>query len=292
MLLVKNIFENIFETVDSDTEVEVITGYSSGKFIEFFINCFKDVRLEVFIGMSQQGISESDHLAYKRLMLENPKVRIYYQVKGSPTHIKMIKVIKGNISKAYVGSSNFSFDGMFKHNELMTTIDEKTEDLFNKQKLRSVLVDSEEAKQVVFQEELPVADTEVCDFERHDNVLASRKKQFIHKRLLLRRDGKYFSIFQIPLKALAKYDISNRVQLSIKLPIGFATDKYFPFGKKFFVFFEGQILKCSIGGKFSSELHVESGGEFILEDRLYSDKSVLVFERFNENEYSLSFSNQ
>ena len=290
MLLVKDIFEKIFNEVDSSSEIKVITGYSSNKFVNYFMNCFKEAKLELYIGMSQQGILENDHLAYNNLMSRNPNVKIYYQIKDVPTHIKLIEIFESSVSRTYVGSANFSFDGLFKHNELMVLTNEKTDDLFNVQKSRSVLANSEDAIQVVVASSQENIDSKSEDIDLDDNNLTRRKKTFIHRRLNLRRDSNFYKVFRLPLKEISSEGEGENEQMIITLPVAFETDKYFPIKKSFILYLEDHILEGITAGKFSSEIHIKNGAKLFKEKMVNENKSEIELERKNENEYVISFS--
>lgn len=290
MLLVKDIFEEIFNDTSSSSEIKVITGYSSGEFVNYFINCFKEAKLELYIGMSQQGILQSDHIVYNDLMSKNPNVKIYYQVRDVPTHIKLIEICERSYTRTYVGSANFSFDGLFKHNELMVLTNEKTDDLFNVQKSRSVLVNSEDAKQVVVASSRENVDSKSENTDLDDKDLTRRRKLFIHRRLQLRRNSSFYKVFRLPLKEVSSVDDGNNEQMIITLPVAFETDKYFPIKKNFIFYFEDLILEGVTAGKFSSEIHIKIGGKRLKEKMVVENKSEIELERKNENEYVISFS--
>ena len=290
MLLVKNLFKTIFDKADLMTEVKVITGYTSSEFVKCFINNFKGIGLELYIGMSQQGILEKDHLAYIDLMTEHPNLKIYYQVQGMPTHIKLIILNRENSSNVYVGSANFSYDGLFKHNELMTTISDKVDSLISEQKERSVLATSKKALVVV----VTVDEDDTTQYQEDDDVdvknIIPWKKQIKQVSFRLRRDYKYFNRFSLPLNNLILDDEENSGRLAIKLPMGFRPENYFPIGEEIVLYFEGRSIICKVGGKFNSELNIVDNeqAEIFLENTSIN----LVLERLNKSEYSISFSKE
>lgn len=289
MVLLNDIFGNIFHNVDLCAEIKVITGYTSGEFIKYFVDCFKKVELEVYIGMSQLGILKEDHQTYREVMLRNPHVRIYYQIEGLPTHIKLIEVNKLNSSQRYVGSANFSFGGFFHYNELMARIDEEVGQLFSEQRQRSVLASTDEAQQVVRKMDCEAICHQIEEPKLDDTEdLLAWKHQLLRKSIRLRRDSNYFVLFNVPLKNSYSSNLENEKRLSIRLPIGFRTDEYFPIGKTISLHFENQTLECVIGGKFNSELHIKNSSKSM--KGMMEMNSQLNFERINENEYSVSFS--
>ncbi|HFU3697768.1 TPA: phospholipase D family protein [Streptococcus suis] len=290
MLIVKKLFETIFDEVDSNTKIRVITGYTSSNFLGYFINSFKGISLELYIGMSQQGISEQDHQKYVNLMLNNPHVKIYYQIRDNLTHIKLIELTKESSSRIYVGSANFSYDGLFKHNELMTLVNENINDLFINQKLRSTLVNSEEAKQLVLANEPDSMNIQIEDAKLDSKDLVIWERQVLNASYRLRRDYRYFKKFTLPPRFQKSNDKENNEYIILKLRSGFRTSVYFPIGKDFICHFEKESIKCYIGARFNTEIHIKDIDNVLFQIIAENKDAELEFTRINESEYFISFS--
>lgn len=131
MIYTENLYNAvILENSSSIRMLRVITGYSSGSFIERVLNDCPNVSIELYIGMALQGISKIDHLRYINLSKQN-NVKIFYVHKLPNVHQKIIEITGENRKKTtYVGSANFSENGFEKQSEILTTIAEDLEDVF------------------------------------------------------------------------------------------------------------------------------------------------------------------
>lgn len=288
MLLQTALFEKIFDGIDETSKIRVITGYTSGEFLKDFIQSFRGVKLDVYIGMSQQGIHERDHRTYNTLMSNYPGINIYYQVQGSLTHIKLFEINNSNSKKIFMGSANLSYDGLFKHNELMTMIDDNVDELFRKQLSRSVKASSKEVKKFIISEK---ENMQRQPWEDEDIVSTETKlwKTYLKKKSLnLRRDSKFFNYFKLPLKDISFDDDITK----LKLPVGFNTNAYFPHDKRFTCYLKQQNIDCKVAGKFNSELHFYDDLFKILREECFFERneimSSMCMNRMNETEYNIS----
>lgn len=140
MFITENLFETIIEkNIEKTSKLKIITGYSSANFVESIINHSPSVSIDLFIGMSQQGISKENHAKYLLISERFHNVNIFYQIKGNMTHIKLLDFKCQNTNKVYIGSANFSENGFTNQRELMVEVTNDTTDLFNEQVALSLL---------------------------------------------------------------------------------------------------------------------------------------------------------
>lgn len=149
LLIFNHIFESVFlKNVGQIKKIRILTGYTSGKFLKFFVDEFPNIPIEVYIGMSQQGIKKSDHEVYQMLS-QASNFYLYYQIVGNNTHIKLFEIEYYDHIETYVGSANFSASGMFEQNEVMTFVDSNNDSLFLKQFNQSVAVSDQRATELL-----------------------------------------------------------------------------------------------------------------------------------------------
>lgn len=148
----KIILNDLYESIivrngKRSNRLRVISGYASPIFLRRVKKDFPSLAIELFIGMSQEGISKNDHIEFKSICSEFRDISVFYQVEGMLTHRKLLEFSSDYSSKVYVGSSNFSENGFFKNNELMVNIHYDVSSIFESQYLRSLKCDDEKVEE-------------------------------------------------------------------------------------------------------------------------------------------------
>lgn len=140
MIYTENLYsEIILKNRKKIEKFRIITGYSSGTFIEKVLRDCHNVTIELYIGMALQGIGKVDHLKYLK-MSTRKNVKIYYVYKLPQVHQKIIEVYNRTGEKiTYVGSANFSENGFGKQMELLTTVSDNLENIFESVQQRAIL---------------------------------------------------------------------------------------------------------------------------------------------------------
>ena len=77
------------------------------------------MNINLYIGMSQEGIITENHNKYIQIMNKHDRVNVYYQVIGELTHIKLYSFSKEEVFKNFMGSVNFTENGFIYNNELL-----------------------------------------------------------------------------------------------------------------------------------------------------------------------------
>lgn len=103
--------------------LDVLTGYASSSFIYHVIHNFQKLQLNVVIGMAKSdGIKKWDHSEYIRIAKQTNRLQVKYYIGNRPIHAKGILWHNGYSKKAFIGSSNFSWNGFRDYEELMTEV--------------------------------------------------------------------------------------------------------------------------------------------------------------------------
>lgn len=142
MIIYSELYSRLFsELAQSNRELDIISGYASPTFFRNVLSEFPHLKVRLFIGMSDEGISINSHLKYKEIQ-ENSNSSIYYQsnkINGAqPNHIKAYKFSNGDASRVFIGSANFTENGFFNNREILTEISDNLSDLFEDQMVNSV----------------------------------------------------------------------------------------------------------------------------------------------------------
>ncbi|RIN55581.1 phospholipase D family protein [Staphylococcus simulans] len=120
----EELYKNIFKKHAKDYEtLNIISGYASAHFLKRVSKEFPHLKINLYIGMSQQGISFDNHEHFLALVNNYSNINVYYQVKGANTHIKALEFSNENSNATYVGSANFTENGFIENREVMTTIE-------------------------------------------------------------------------------------------------------------------------------------------------------------------------
>lgn len=150
MVFAENLYQNIIKIeAEKFSQLKVITGYASANFLLKIKNEFPLLKIKLFIGMASQGISIEDHSAYKLMMSESDFIQVYYQIKGAPTHIKLLNFSSKLAESTYIGSANFSSNGFGEQKELMAKIEFDSSELFEDQNSNSILCTSKEVEKYI-----------------------------------------------------------------------------------------------------------------------------------------------
>lgn len=131
------------------SQLNIISGYGSGQFLERVSNDYPKLKICLFIGMTHQGVPKNDHEKYIQLMTIRNNIEVYYQIDGSPTHMKVYHFINSADEIKLIGSANFSEYGFFHHREILTVTEDELSGLFEAQKLLSARCDSEIVKEKI-----------------------------------------------------------------------------------------------------------------------------------------------
>ncbi|PCF85977.1 phospholipase D family protein [Staphylococcus intermedius] len=128
----------IVSNFEKYSKLKIISGYASSAFLEYVLNNANKVIIDLYIGMSQEGVSLNEHQRFQSLCKSNPNVNVFYQYKGKPTHIKLYVFYGIKSSTTYVGSANFTENGFVNNRELLVQSEESFNYLFDIQSQSSI----------------------------------------------------------------------------------------------------------------------------------------------------------
>ena len=177
-----NLYEKIIAKEASLSEkLRVISGYGSAPFLKKVVTEYPSLEIELFLGMTQQGISEKNHQMFNDLSQGYSNISVYYQVFGKYTHMKILEFTSLNNRNTYIGSANFTENGFVEQREIMTPIEDDLETLFVQQRANSMLCCDEDIlnKINVYPDEIYLEkkineyeqDIKYNDSEKHENPL-------------------------------------------------------------------------------------------------------------------------
>lgn len=151
MLINQDLYNQIIrKNANKFSNLRVITGYSSAKFLADLHREFPKLKMTVYIGMAEDGgVNKDDHQGYCDLS-KDPNLEVYYHVEKPGDHRKIIDFSNQDGEHAsYIGSANFSSNGLTSQTEIMTEVMDDLDDLFLSAKEQCLLcTDSQVTKYV------------------------------------------------------------------------------------------------------------------------------------------------
>ncbi|UXU65312.1 phospholipase D family protein [Staphylococcus agnetis] len=282
-----SLFKEVFESNFKDYNcIRIVSGYASASFLEDLLKVKDDLKVDLYIGMTHEGISIQNHELFKYITKKLNGVNVYYQVKGKPTHIKLYEFYNGSDKRQYVGSANFSENGFYKNHELLVETYLNTQDIFNLQNENSLsCLDKNIESYILFYEENvekikddlnqepekveneDVDDLDVTNIQIDDDKLETETTITKIKKFNLKNNiTKPIRNFMIPIVTDKKANLlwhkvginnvfsngapclvkSNQHSLKDILPTSFKIQMY-----------DGKTYDAMLKGKFGKELHIE-----------------------------------
>lgn len=106
--------------------LRVLTGYASSAFVHHLLYTYDRLKIDLILGMAKKdAIAIWDHNEYIKLVAKTGRLRVRYFNNTPPIHSKVILWTgkDGKIDLAYVGSSNFTWNGFRDYQEIMVSAD-------------------------------------------------------------------------------------------------------------------------------------------------------------------------
>lgn len=278
-----NLYENILKTnATKYKELNIISGYASASFLNEFADAYPFLKINLYVGMTQQGISFKNHERFIAMQNNNSNVNIYYQIKGDNTHIKALEFSSGNSNITYFGSANFTSNGFNENREAMVEVQTSISDKFTEQYNLSLLCNDKDILEYIKlyaddQDELNELEgpSKNPTNEERDNDLYTPERQVINKlvkQFRLPAFSKYLPEQKYMLLPIVVNFNSNKDWYKVGInnihsEIGnnypclvqntlLSLDRFFPNYESFNIeTFDGYKIKAKLGGKFSRELH-------------------------------------
>lgn len=214
---VNNLYNVIIDTnAKIFNELKIISGYGSATFLEKVLEDYPHLNIELFLGMTTEGISKRNHVGFQRLQLiYSDRLTVYYQVETPLTHIKLYCWYYDSINvKNYAGSANFTNNGFSNYNEILVEFDDSIETLLETQKEKSLLCLDEKIEEYIpiFEDEEHEIEeiveestgSEYTIIENNDELRKNKKSSghYLWKQKFIRynqRASKDYENFSIPI---------------------------------------------------------------------------------------------
>lgn len=327
MTISSKLYEEVIEKYARNSKrLIILSGYASASFLERVINQFPHLEIQLYIGMSKQGILLKDHTKFKALCNASSKLRVFYQIYEPNNHMKIYQFEMHDGIYQYLGSANFSENGFFKQKEILTKITTNLQHLFDEQHDISLsCLDGNIADYITFTEEVV------------ENEIKKGKKEIIRQNPIIAYETKGRNSYYIKNKAFiqTRYNITrldnfdvlivqdatnnphwatstinarfDERELYIRQNNKWFFQEVFPLDQESKIFFEEMYITGYLGGSFHSHLYFKG---FDLYEYLYIKLSLeekraisyeelaqnglerLYFTRLNETMYLMSFENK
>lgn len=283
VIYTKELYENIFGKFSLEaSSLKIISGYSSSGFLKRVLQQFPHLSLDLFLGMTYQGISKEDHEQYKKIVKENPKVNIFYQITNKPTHMKIYSFYSSinNKTTNFIGSANFSENGFLVQREILTNVADNLENLFLEQsKYSKSCLDKDIEKYVPFlnnefytdSEQLMTSTNIASSSENDDLLIKENKESFNNKTYIknletvrMRTNLNFYDTFKVEIVLDGKRDkhwaskgINACFEEKEPVLIGRNFPKLFPVNKKFKIYTtDGEEWDAVLTGRFDGHISV------------------------------------
>lgn len=196
-MIITNLYQNIIEKeFKSNDSIGIISGYASGSFLSKVLSSCPKRNIELYIGMSQEGISNSNHKIFRNITRENPNVNVYYQIRGNKNHMKIYCLSsKGLFNKSFVGSANFTENGFRLNKEVLIESKYSFNEVFEDQKQNSLLCTDDNIEKYI---NIYIEDIDYNDeAEDIEDDFTAKENRLIAARN--RANYKYFKEFEIEI---------------------------------------------------------------------------------------------
>lgn len=287
-LLTDNLYESIINTeAPSAEELRIISGYGSASFLKRVKQEYPHLKIDLFLGMTSQGISKRNHIGFKELTNTFEDIAVYYEVRGIPNHMKIVEFRSSEKTRTYLGSANFTENGFVNQKEVMTLIETNTDMLFEDQQQSSLICTDEEIERhvpIYLDDLIPGEESEVTigkkSIEENEttkyvietNKRKLTKKSFSKELADLRSNSNkaYYNRFEIEAVLEAKnsprWDNTGinawkdkKVPTLVQTP-RLLFNKIFPVDEIFEIFADdGNKYMAKLTGRFDGELELING---------------------------------
>lgn len=140
-MIIENLYENIIKAYfKENSRINILSGYGSGTFLQRVIEECPPLKIDLYLGMTHEGISKSSHDIFQNITRENEDINVHYQIEGSPNHMKIYSVFEDKaLKKSFVGSANFTENGFVNNKEILLKSDIDFKEVFEAQSINSLI---------------------------------------------------------------------------------------------------------------------------------------------------------
>lgn len=323
-----NLYEEVIVKYARNAKrLKILSGYASATFLERVIKQFPHLEIQLYIGMSKQGIPFKDHAKFKAVCNDSSKIRVFYQIYEPNNHMKIYRFEMYDGFYEFLGSANFSENGFLKQKEILTKITTNLQYLFDEQHDISLsCLDENIADYITFTEE--VVENELKKGKKEKEIIRQnpsiayetkgqnsyyiKNKAFVQTRYNITRFDK-FDVLIVQDAANNPHWATSTInarfderETYIRQNNKWSFQEIFPLTQNSEIYFEEMFIVGYLGGSFNSHLYFKG---FDLYEYLYIKLSLkekraisyeelahnglerLYFTRLNENMYLMSFEN-
>lgn len=323
-----NLYKNIIaENASVANMLKIISGYGSAKFTERVLKEFPDLKIELFLGMTMDGVSINNHSRFLSLIESYPnRLNVYYQVENPNTHIKLYSWYYKTYNLInFAGSANFTENGFINNRELLVPCNGDIEQLFLKQFEISMDCQNSKINEYIkfYNDEIIVEETGETQINTQKTINSEENKSIITAsnyrdryflNYYLRKKNEVISEFKVPvlLKTETSPDTTGinawnrKKQLPyLKQSPNYPFSKFFPLDKTVTFFTDdGRKVEGVVRGSKDRQLEFEHNiYEYIsnriglyekrpinFKDLLDYGRSYITLSKISDHEYLLDFS--
>src|SRR5699024_1693769 len=120
--------------------VTILSGYGSGSFLKKVLKDCPESKIDLYLGMTHEGVSKSSHYTFQHLTKKNPNINVYYQIKGTPNHMKIYSIFNLDDQRiSFTGSANFTENGFEYNREILVEGNLDFNEVFDAQHIDSLI---------------------------------------------------------------------------------------------------------------------------------------------------------
>lgn len=205
-MFIDNLYENIIEKDFKDYHtIKILSGYGSGLFLEKVIRECPELKIDLYLGMTKEGVATNSHQTFQELTKNNPNINVYYQIKGRPNHMKIYSLFKNKKkSKSFVGSANFTENGFEYNKEILVEGNLDFTEIFDTQQINSLICTHSDIEKYVSINSAVIEEPVPCEEEANtkgrlvateNNSYHSKNRKLISMRN--KANYKYYKEFEI-----------------------------------------------------------------------------------------------
>lgn len=204
-MIIDNLYENIIKTCfKKSNRITILSGYGSGKFLKKVLKDCPELKLDLYLGMTHEGVSTSSHHTFQHLTKTNPYINVYYQIKGTPNHMKIYSIY--NLDEqmvSFAGSANFTENGFEYNKEILVEGNLDFKEIFDAQHINSLICTDRDIEKYVNIYNAVIEDSDDSETNRkYESSFVSGSKIYNPKsnKLISMRNKashKYFKEFDI-----------------------------------------------------------------------------------------------
>lgn len=320
----KSLYQKIFEEyANRFTQLRVISGYGSSKFLKKVIKEFPHLNVQLFLGMTAEGVSFENHNGYLLTCSQRDQTEVFYQITGVSNHMKILEFSNGYDKKIFIGSANFTENGFIYQREIMTEIADNLDFLFAEQMNQSLACTEKNIGDFInfyteqekpFEQQKEIEDGTIDNLDElntvvTDNLAAAttildKQNIYYNKLILLKKriDFGYYNRFALPIVLPSS---SNHRWAStginawkeqkkpvLEQPSKLLFKNIFPEGEEFKIYTDDDLIfYAKLSGKFNRQLELLNGDlyRYILERLELEENQPICYEDLLEKNQTLLY---